>query len=262
MKWFRFHADALNNPKVQRLHPQVFRAWVNILCIACERSGTIPNVPDLAFLLRADEEFTQKAINTLLTARLIEKRGDVYAPHDWDEHQYRKASDDPERVKERVTRYRALRNAGVTRPDTDTDTETETDTEKEPPVAIATSPRGGKRATTKIPDDFEVTPDLREQAVTYGVPPEQIAFETEKWRDHHAAKGDVVKDAAASWRTWMRNAVTYAARGRASPNGQYKTAAEKHDDLLMRFMKGTDDGRAAEAGGIPVGGRLPPSNRG
>jgi hypothetical protein len=57
------------------------------------------------------------------------------------------------------------------------------------------------------------------QAIGYGVPPERIPFETEQWRDHHRAKGDVVKDAAASWRTWMRNAATFAARDRASPNG-------------------------------------------
>jgi hypothetical protein len=88
-----------------------------------------------------------------------------------------------------------------------------------PPVAIATSPKGGKRATTRIPDDFEVTPKMREDAIGYGVAAEQIRFETEKWRDHHAAKGDVVKDAAASWRVWMRNSVRFAANGRASPNG-------------------------------------------
>jgi hypothetical protein len=91
------------------------------------------------------------------------------------------------------------------------------DTEK-PPVAIATTPSGGKRATTRIPEDFAITPELREVAIEAGVPPEQITFETAKWRDHHAAKGDVVKDAAASWRTWMRNAPGFN-RPRGSSNG-------------------------------------------
>jgi hypothetical protein len=82
-------------------------------------------------------------------------------------------------------------------------------------------------------------PDERQiaLAIGYGVPSEQIAFETEKWRDYHAAKGDVVKDAPASWRTWMRNAVTYAAKDRASPNGQYKNNAEKTQDVIRRYAE-------------------------
>jgi hypothetical protein len=60
-----------------------------------------------------------------------------------------------------------------------------------------------------------------EQAIGYGVPSEQITFETEAWRDYHDNKQDAVNDPAASWRTWMRNHVKFAAkdsaRGRASP---------------------------------------------
>jgi hypothetical protein len=52
------------------------------------------------------------------------------------------------------------------------------------------------------------------------------------------------------------------ANGRASPNGQYKTSAEKHDDMLIRFMKGTSDERRTEAGtGLPRG-NLPAGHRG
>lgn len=127
-----------------------------------------------------------------------------------------------------------------------------------PPVTIVTSPRGGKRATTKIPDDFSPTPEMREQAIGYGVPSEQIAFETEKWRDHHAAKGDVVKDAPASWRYWMRG---YKNFNRGSPNGQYKTAGEKNDDRVMRLLKGEYGGRGTAGSSGTPRSDVSPDNR-
>jgi hypothetical protein len=127
-----------------------------------------------------------------------------------------------------------------------------------PPVTSVTSPKGVKRTTTKIPDDFEVTDHLREQAIGYGVPSEQIAFETEKWRDHHAAKGDVVKDADASWRYWMRG---YKNFNRGSPNGQYKTAGEKNDDRVMRLLKGEYGGRGTAGSSGTPRSDVSPDNR-
>jgi len=32
--WFRFYNDALDNPKVQLLPSDLFKTWVNLLCIA------------------------------------------------------------------------------------------------------------------------------------------------------------------------------------------------------------------------------------
>ena len=34
MKWFRFYHDAIDDPKVQRLPGDVFKFWVNLLCLA------------------------------------------------------------------------------------------------------------------------------------------------------------------------------------------------------------------------------------
>jgi hypothetical protein len=209
MRWFRFHADALNNPKVQRLHPQVFRAWVNILCIACERSGDVPCVCDLAFLTRTDEAFMQRAIDALIEARLIEQTATGYIPHDWNEHQYHKASDEPARVNERVTRYRALRNAdgnaGVTRPDTeqnrlDTETKekrTETESAAKPP------PIRAKRATP-IPQPFELNDEMYEWAEReMGFDEDSVRRETTKFINYYLGNGKPMKDWRATWENWL-----------------------------------------------------------
>ena len=47
--WFRFYAEALNDPKVQRLDGETFKGWVNLLCLAKAHDGTLPDIPDIAF---------------------------------------------------------------------------------------------------------------------------------------------------------------------------------------------------------------------
>ena len=33
MNWFRFYHGALHDPKVQSLRPELFKFWVNLLCL-------------------------------------------------------------------------------------------------------------------------------------------------------------------------------------------------------------------------------------
>jgi hypothetical protein len=210
VKWFRFHADALNNPKVQRLYPEVFRAWVNILCIACEHNGAVPEVSDLAFLLRLDEAATQAAVDALVSARLLEKRDDGYTPHDWDEHQYRKASDDPQRVKERVTRYRALRNALVTRPEADaeaeTDSETDSETEQKKPRAHARpSPNGNG---ISIPSDLSPGEEERAQMQALSIPKNWYATKWWSLVEHYESKPSAHRPNDDEWRRTCRRLIS------------------------------------------------------
>jgi hypothetical protein len=62
MQWFRYYVEALNDPKVQRLAPDLFRTWVNLLCIAREHDGNLPVIGELAFKLRMDEEEASRAV--------------------------------------------------------------------------------------------------------------------------------------------------------------------------------------------------------
>lgn len=226
MKWFRFYSDALDDPKVQRLPPPLFKAWVNILCLASKNDGALPPEDEIAFALRENDETFHETFQALLHARFLDVTVTGYTPHNWREWQQK--SDD---VNARVRLHRQRKQQDETLPKrysnvtVTAQTRPEKNREEEkreeiPPVAIATSPKGGKRTPRILVADFQPSEEQVEQAIDYGVPPEQVAFETEKWRDYHAAKGDVVKDAPASWRTWMRNAVTYAAKDRASPGGR------------------------------------------
>jgi len=52
MNWFRYHTDALDNPKVQELPPELFKFWVNLLCLARLYDGVLPDDRTIAFRLR------------------------------------------------------------------------------------------------------------------------------------------------------------------------------------------------------------------
>lgn len=131
-RWFRFYDDAINDPKVQRLSAEMFRAWVNMLCLASKYGGAIPKA-DIAFALRATEKGAGAIVDYLLDRELLEDRGDFVCPHNWDARQYKSDVTDPTAAS-RQKKYRDRkrngdrngdRNATVTVTDTRTDTETE-----------------------------------------------------------------------------------------------------------------------------------------
>jgi len=86
MPWFRFYTEALDDPKVQRLPGDLFKSWVNILCIASEsvERGTLPTLEDIAFRLRLDEQKAEDAIRGLMRAKLIDEDEDgAWHIHGW-----------------------------------------------------------------------------------------------------------------------------------------------------------------------------------
>ena len=55
-RWFRFYDSVLEDPKVQRMDPVMFKAWVNIMCLASRGEGILPPISDIAFALRISDE--------------------------------------------------------------------------------------------------------------------------------------------------------------------------------------------------------------
>jgi hypothetical protein len=87
-RWFRLYASVLNDPKVQRLEPALFKTWINMLCAASENDGIIPSIADLAFLLRRPEASIAKDIEALTVAGLIDDDETVLRPHNWTGRQF------------------------------------------------------------------------------------------------------------------------------------------------------------------------------
>lgn len=137
MRWFRFYDEVLDDPKVQRLPPDLFKTWVNLLCVASKEGGEIPSNPtDLAFRLRMVEAKMRSQIQTLIEAGLIDQVSEPNCsmkPHNWDGRQYESDSS-AERMRRHRQRKRDVTvTSHVTNGDgaeseqsrTDTDTESE-----------------------------------------------------------------------------------------------------------------------------------------
>lgn len=125
-RWFRMYDEILDDPKVQKLDADDFRAWVNLLCIASKNGGVLPSVDDIAFALRRSLDDALTLLGRLLSATLIDKRsggadGFHYVPHGWDKRQY-KSDASTERVKRFRERSKTVSETGP-EPDTESDTE-------------------------------------------------------------------------------------------------------------------------------------------
>jgi hypothetical protein len=109
-RWFRSYAGKLDNPKVQRLSDAHYRAWDNLLCVACRYDGVLPPLSDLAFLMRRPKPVTAKLLEALMRAGLFVKTERGIEPHDWNAWQY-KSDVSNERVKRHRQRQRTVASA-------------------------------------------------------------------------------------------------------------------------------------------------------
>ena len=62
MRWFRFYAEAVYDPKVQRLPAAMFRQWVNLLCLASLNEGTLPDSEGIGFALHLSLKATENLL--------------------------------------------------------------------------------------------------------------------------------------------------------------------------------------------------------
>lgn len=88
------------------------------------------------------------------------------------------------------------------------------DAPSEPKPAAKTPKR-----STGAPDHIAVTDDMRAWAARKGLDNKRIDTETERFLDHHRAKGSTFKDWIAAWRTWMSRSVDYSPRAATGTTG-------------------------------------------
>lgn len=121
--WFRLYNELLDDPKVQRLAGDDFKAWINILCLASRHDGSLPPVEDIAFALRLDPKKGAAVVARLVASGLLDKDGDRFIPHGWGARQYKSdvSTGRVKRFRER-SKKQAETQSG-TAPDTDTDTD-------------------------------------------------------------------------------------------------------------------------------------------
>jgi hypothetical protein len=117
--WFRIYDEALDDPRLQRLPASLFRAWFNVLCAASRNGGTLPDLPELAFMLRTRPGALSRRLEALKAAGLLDEVDAELRPVEWEKRQFvrQDAQDgaEPMSAAERTRRERRARDAaGVT----------------------------------------------------------------------------------------------------------------------------------------------------
>lgn len=121
--WFKMYSESRMDPKLDALNDREFRIWHKLLCLASEQTerGTVDYIdPEyVAMNLRVGVDELDSAIGRMTRLRLLERSDTKVMFPSFAKRQYRKPSDEPEAVKERVAKHRAKKaetgNAGVTR---------------------------------------------------------------------------------------------------------------------------------------------------
>lgn len=88
-QWFRMYSEVLNDPKVQKLPADLFKVWVNTLCVVCNNNGILPSLDDVSFAFRMPISETKSAFHDLEKAGLIVTVGETFQIKNWKKRQYK-----------------------------------------------------------------------------------------------------------------------------------------------------------------------------
>ena len=223
-RWWRSHASALDDPKVQRLPGDLFKSWFNVLCIASLRDGILPPLPDIAFALRKSEEATSKVLDQLKDAGLLDVTEAGMTPHNWTGRQYKSDVSN-----ERVKRFRERHgNGDVTlqkRPQ-----RTEADTEQN-----RTEGEARKRAQ-RLPEDWQASIELLKFAADLGLDGKETAANFKDYWDGEGSAKARKLDWDAAFRVWCR-------REAKAPSRQAKSFAQQAADRASSVTSRDDEGQ-------------------
>jgi hypothetical protein len=121
--WFRVYSGLVDDPKVQRLDPSLFKALINLWCLASLYDGVFPPIDEIAFKLRMKPDKVERLLDKLRLEGLVDDDERGARPHNWDRRQF--TSDvSTSRVKRFRERRRNVSPAGSeTAPETDAEAE-------------------------------------------------------------------------------------------------------------------------------------------
>jgi hypothetical protein len=226
MQWFRFYNEALDDPKIQKLDGETFKAWINLLCLCARNDGLPHSVNDIAFALRLDFHGCSTVLSRLADGGLLDRlnggaNGMHYGVHGWDKRQY-KSDTSTDRVKRfRQRSSNATETVIETAPETDTDTDTDKSNSYKR-TALA----------TRLPDDWNPSNEDIEFANQTGV---DWIKNAEIFRDYWVAQPGV-KGRKANWSATWRNWVRRASEQRVTRPQSKETAIEMGIRLIREIQ--------------------------
>lgn len=246
LDWLRIYHEARNDAKLRTLTDSQFRVWFNLLLYASEQPsrGDILDY-DLDLLAievsNCDTILLEETLERLSRLRIVVSEVGFISFSKFLDRQYDKPSDQPEQVKDRVSRHRATKrkedvtpsNAPVTpsnaerREEKRREEESIGDTDAPAPETqptAKTKSRSPTPAQTSIPDGFEPSPEMCDAAQAK-YPKLDIEAATDEWVS--SMRSNTVKyrytDWNAAWWGGMKKADTWQKeRGGKERDGETK----------------------------------------
>jgi len=186
-RWFRLYDEVLDDPKVQKLSPEHFKTWINLLCLASKNDGILPDAESVSFALRKPFNETSDKLKFLFQSGLLDETKKGLIPHGWSKRQY-KSDTSTDRVKRFRQRSRNVeKTVTVTPPDTETE-QRQIQTQKRTEFK-----RGSRLPQNWLPRAEDGKDDL------------ELAKFRDYWKAAPGQKG-VKLDWDATWRNWLRTA--------------------------------------------------------
>ena len=218
LPWFRLYSEAIDDDKLRLLAFEDRWHFIALLC--CKAAGVIDEGGQLlhrrvAVKMGLDSRELGEVARRLAEVGLIDQ--DTLQPLAWNTRQFISDHDSAERMRRSrgkaatVTTNDCNGDVTVTGADTDTDTDTELDIgafeKSNAPIA---KPSKLKRKS-RIPPEWEIEEDDPNHLYSKGkgMTWTEMEVEEEKFKNHHTAKGNVMLDWNAAWRTWVNNWLTY-----------------------------------------------------
>jgi hypothetical protein len=225
MNWFRMYSETLNDPKVQSLSGDEFKAWVNLLCLASQNNSEGFSEKTAAFALRLPEKKAWKIIKLFLHIGLLDITESGLKPHNWAIRQYKSDTSNDRVRRHRERAGNAAGNVTVTPPETDTDTDTERRSKKN-------TARGSRLPHGWTPDDslFAWAANLRRDL--------SIENSVDSFRDYWTAQPGqrgVKLDWNATFRNWIRRESSNAKTGKR-PAVDFDAQRKSDNDAILETL--------------------------
>lgn len=147
--WFRVYNTLVDDPKVQQLPETLFKALMNLWCVASQNDGILPCAEDIGYKLRVKPQKAAEFVTRLVAAGLIDNVDGVFIPHNWDGRQFQ-SDTSTERVKRHRDKKRNAsrndkRNVPETPDGTDRAEQIKTDSEQSTAEPAALDENGLKQ---------------------------------------------------------------------------------------------------------------------
>jgi hypothetical protein len=278
MPWFRMHHEARTDAKLRTLADDEFRVWFNLLCYAAEQDnrGRIECADDFLLAIEVaggDQELMVRVLHKLARLRIICWDGDEDDPGDtltfinFDDRNYDKPSDHPDRVAERVRRHRAKNETPDDADETPTTKEVtplkrDVTPSNDPDKIRVEEIREDKTRQEERKERTSASPSVRADPLAgfdafYDAYPRKTARQAAEkaWRTLHPNPELVsvimaALDEQKTWPQWQEGVVPHPATwingkrwtdqkpARASPNGQHVSPQERKRRELMEYAEG------------------------